>query len=211
MDTIPTHPNHVPAVAEASQWLNGTVADIDGETYYVSLLDRTYEVRRAVSCLVVPEIGDEVCILRTSHDKLYLMHVLSRTLGKPLTIGCPAGLVLNSPKILLSAEQCLRLEGGQLEARFEGAEWFVKILRFTGIELILRSKVAKLFSHAAELLTGRIQVGADRSYRNIAEAEHVRTGVFDVKAEHVAHIRARNTILTARELVKVDASQIHVG
>jgi len=58
---------------------------------------------------------------------------------------------------------------------------------------------------------GRLSQRLKRAYRFIEEGEHVRAESLDYAAEKSVNLRGENTIVTARELVKVDGGQIHLG
>lgn len=209
METLAPTPATVEARPPA--WFAGTVVDQDGRISYVAIDGRVEEAAQAVSCLVAPAVGDQVCAFRTAAGELFVTHVLSRQAEGPLRVEAPAGLSFSSPgRISVQAGE-VEIEGERLVARFDEANWFVRLLKATGVEFALHGTVARLFAHAVETVAGRLQLSADRSYRHIREAEHIRTGVLDVRAETVAQIRARHTIVGAKELVKMDGSQIHVG
>lgn len=200
------------ASCEAIAWLTGQVIEVESDAIYVSFGQRVHEAARAVSCLVVPESGDEVGLMRTSDGRLFVTAVLARAREVPLTINAPHGLaVMSARDIRLDAGDSMYLQGRSFAAQFDEAHWAVRLLRATGVEFVLRSKAARVFAQAAEAVLSRLQVAADRSYRHVAEAEHVRVGMLDVRAEHLANVRAGTLLLTARELAKVDGAQIHVG
>ncbi len=192
--------------------LTGRIVEIEADVIYVSLGQRVHEATRAVSCLVAPVVGDEVGLLRAVNGRLFVTAVLVRPREMPLTLDAPHGLAVSSGgDIRLEAAHSMQLQGCEFSARFDQVHWMARLLYATGAEFVLRSKAARLFTQALEALCARMQVGADRSYRHIAEAEHVRVGMLDVRAKHLANVRAGTLVLTARELAKVDGAQIHVG
>lgn len=204
-------PSHA-VLRESASMLIGRVVEVDASAVYVSCGKRVHEAARAFSCLVAPEPGDEVSLLRVGDGCLFVTAVLVRTREAPLTLDAPRGLVVTSAcDIRLEAAQSVHLQGRGLMAQFDEAHWVVRLLRATGAEFVLRSKAVRAFAHIAEVVCSRLQVAADRSYRHVAEAEHVRAGMLDVRAEHLANVRAGTLILTARELAKVDGTQVHVG
>ena len=57
----------------------------------------------------------------------------------------------------------------------------------------------------------RISVDAKRSYRTVSEIDQVKAEQIDYAAETIMNLHGKNTLVTAEELVKLDAAQIHVG
>ena len=49
------------------------------------------------------------------------------------------------------------------------------------------------------------------SYKVTENIEHSRAGTLDIQAEQSARIHANYTMLTGKDLIKVDAKQIHMG
>jgi hypothetical protein len=50
-----------------------------------------------------------------------------------------------------------------------------------------------------------------RSYRFVEEHDQVRAAQIDYVAQNNASLRGENTLITAKDLVKVDGEQIHLG
>jgi hypothetical protein len=212
MQVTPLRPPPLPVAPAEAHWWCGQVTGVADQDFEVSLADGPRRARQALSCLVTPAVGDEVCLLETPTGDCYLTQVLHRPQPAPLQVAAPHGLQLHAEGPLsFTTSDRLSLTGEELEARFQRARWLVRLLECTGVEFLLRGSIAKLFTQAAELFSSRLQVGAERSYRHIGEAEHVRAGLLDLKAEHLVHIRGRNAILTAEQLAKIDGAQIHLG
>jgi hypothetical protein len=62
-----------------------------------------------------------------------------------------------------------------------------------------------------ELVAERFSQKAGRSYRTVADVDQLRAGAIDHSATDAMTLGARNTVVTAEQLLKVDAEQIHLG
>lgn len=209
-----THTPAQPALAGAALWITGTVAHRDGDVLYVSVEHegRAREARRAFGCLVTPEVGDVVCVLCDERGQHHVTTVLHRPDASEATLGVPGRLAIEAPAgLTVRTGQGIELHAERLDGHVTEARWWSRLVQITGKELLVRTGLARLASEVAELMTQRVQINAERSYRHVTEAEHVRAGVLDMKAEQVVHIRARHTIVTAQQLTKLDGSQVHVG
>ena len=58
---------------------------------------------------------------------------------------------------------------------------------------------------------GRLSQTTKRVYRRVEDLEHVRAGQIDCASEGNLRLHGENTLLTAKELVKADGKQIHIG
>jgi hypothetical protein len=57
----------------------------------------------------------------------------------------------------------------------------------------------------------RLTQRAKRVYRFVEELDQLRARQLDYRADDVAQIRGRHTVMTARQIAKIDGEQIHVG
>src|SRR5690606_31457285 len=154
--------------AGAAAWLTGEGVEAAPDALYVSFAQRVHEATRALSCMAVPEAGDDGGLQRTAHGRLFVTAVLARTRAAPLTLDARHGLVVKTAAdIRLEAGQAMHLQGTAFTGRFDDAHWAARLLRVTGAELVLRSKAARLFAQAAEAVLSRLPVSADRSYRHV--------------------------------------------
>jgi hypothetical protein len=67
--------------------------------------------------------------------------------------------------------------------------------------------VAQTFDSVLERLTQKVQ----RSYRTVTETDQLRAERIDYTADKVMSLHAEHALVSADELVKVDAEQIHLG
>ena len=60
-------------------------------------------------------------------------------------------------------------------------------------------------------MADRLLSMARSTLRVVDETEQVRVGHLDCEASHAVRIHGHHTVVTGKELVKVDAAQIHMG
>ena len=91
------------------------------------------------------------------------------------------------------------------------AECDVSDLRYTGESVdgtVGRLRlVGKLFETVAE----RVVQMARSALRLVDETDQVRAGHLDLRAQESLTIHGKHVVMTGKELMKVDASQIHMG
>jgi hypothetical protein len=62
-----------------------------------------------------------------------------------------------------------------------------------------------------EVVADRIVQMARNALRLVEEIDQVRVGHLDCKATETVRIHGNHTVVTGKDLVKVDAAQIHMG
>lgn len=63
----------------------------------------------------------------------------------------------------------------------------------------------------SETVFGSAKETLGRSYRSIAEAEHVTAGTLTLSVRDLLRANAETALVTAKKLVKMNAEQIHLG
>jgi hypothetical protein len=199
--------------------LVATVEDIEGERIRLALGDLHFDGRCAVSCLVVPRVGDVVSVV-SRQGRHYVTAILERAEPGELELFSQRPIAIRSAgDVRVRAATSLELDAGDrirfrsplLEAMVGRLAAFAKAVRVTTGEALLHSKLARLCAELIDVAAQRIGVSAEHSHRQIDGTEQVRCRHFDLRATDVAHLRAQTTLVKAKDLVKVDAAQIQLG
>lgn len=178
---------------------------------------------RATSCLVEPALGDRVWFVGEGEEQ-FIIAVVERAEAAEgpaaTTIRVEGDLELRAggqvrvegQRVELDASEALALRSRDelsVEARrgrvlLDSLATFIRSVRANFSESTLVGKVR-------QLLVERFTQHSNTSYRAIAELDHVKAGTLAYTAEAGVHIHGENTSMSAAELVKVDAGQIHLG
>lgn len=167
---------------------------------------RRRRARRAPACLIEPQPNDRVLIALCS-DESFVISVLERDELKPAEIELPYGLDLRvaSGRFRVAAQDGVdittvgntKIVSGKLEVTAVEGGLFVQRLR--------------LLAGTVDTVAERISQKVQRAYRFVAGLDQLRAGIIDAKAKSFARLHAKDNIVTADKLVKVDGEQIHVG
>jgi hypothetical protein len=185
----------------------GTVMTVAGGVFEVWTGDGTVEAKRAVGCLVRPEEGDLVLLLHQGPSDTYVLAVLERPGGGAARIAVDGDLLveLHSGRFAVHAAESIDLVS-------RGA------VSFAADRLEARAREGSLFLGSVKLIAGavdamleRLSQSAKRVFRRVEEVDHLRAGQIDYAAEGLTRLHGEHTLVTARELVKADGKQIHVG
>jgi hypothetical protein len=199
----------------------GTVTAAAGCTFTVSAASGDHEARRAVSCLVAPEVGDEVLLAAAQDGRAWILAVLERREGAPVKLETDGDLAvrLRKGRFSVSAQEGIDLatagEMTQAAGRLHvtAAEAGIRLDRLSYLGRLAHAEIerVKVFAGSLDAVLDRFWQKVKRSYRFVEEVDHLRAEQIDYAAEKNAHLRGRNALVTAEQLVKVDAEQIHLG
>lgn len=180
-----------------------------------------YRAKRAVSCLLEPEVGDTVALLSTQSGTCYVTAVLEREAGATGRIVADGDLEIQLPEgqftvaaqegvNLLAAKEVSIVAGG---LRVNAREGNLVIERLALLGSFARAEIEKIKLVAGSLdeVMDRFSMRVKRSFRHVEELDQVKAEHIDYTAKSSMSLHAQNALVTAEELVKVDGEQIHVG
>jgi hypothetical protein len=187
--------------------ITGVVRAVNSDTLNVRTAEGTFRARRAVSCLVSPEEGDVVLLAGPRPASLYVLAVLERPGRRDARISAEGDLTLElrsgrftvaaTEGIDLVSKSAVSVAADRLEARAREGNLLLGTVR--------------LIAGAVDSILERLSQRVKRVYRRVEELEHVRAGQIDCAAEGNLRLHGENTLVTARQLVKADGKQIHIG
>jgi hypothetical protein len=217
-----TEPGAVAVLGQESlvESLVARVARADHGQIELAVADRLVGGRCAVSCLVVPRAGDRVSVVKDPEGRHYVTAILERTAPGDLELFSQYPITIRSADaVRVKAATALDLDAGErigvrsplLEAVTGRFTAIAKAVCVTSAEALLHSKVVRLCSELIDAVAQRIGVSAEHSYRHITGTEQLRCRDLDLRASDLACLRARTTLVKAKDLAKVDAEQVQIG
>lgn len=173
--------------------------------------------RRALSCLVEPQPGDSVLVAaKGSHH--YVIAVLERYSTQAVEVVVDQDLVLRSKdgevelrgkRVAIDAAEA-ELKSAHFKLSAASAEVFTQALSWFGGLAEFNARKVRTVAEVAESVVDRVSQTFGRVYRRVEELEHVRAKHIDQRAE-LMNLRGKNAMVTAEQLVKLDADQVHLG
>lgn len=192
----------------------------DGSTSVVRTSGGDVRATRAASCLLEPAPLDRV-LLSISRSGAFVLSVLVRERSGPVRVVSDESIELISRKgtIAFAAAEDVTVVGGRsftvatTEVTVHAAQGTVRIdrLGFLGKVADVSFGALRLLAETIDRTAQRAVERLGRSYRFVAEAEHVRANELDIRTESTLSMRAENAVVIARKVVKVDGTQIHMG
>jgi hypothetical protein len=199
----------------------GTVVRAEGVAVRVRTETGEYGARRAVSCLVQPELDDEVLVACRASGACYVLAVLEREPGAATTLQVEGDLQVQVPAgsfgvaaqegVSVVSAKDTTLVSGRIDVR--AVEGSVALERLTYWGRVIRSEVEKikLLAGSFDSVLERWSQKVKRAYRNVEQLDQLRAQSIDYRADKTMSLHAGNALVTAEELVKIDGEQIHLG
>jgi hypothetical protein len=179
------------------------------------------DARIAASCLVQPRAGDQVALLcPAGSDVSYIWAVLERAEEGPLGIAAPGGLTVSAPagsvvvsaeRIELSSRERLGITGAEVDVEARGLRVVFRELQAAGTRAALGVESIRSVGKNLTLMVERTLTRVRRSYRVVEELEQLTGRQLDYKLSGNVSVRAKSSLITAQDLVKLDAKQLHLG
>lgn len=206
--------------AEPATQVYGEITSVEGGEYAVRTSGGIQVARRAVSCLVAPEIADRVLMAIGPGGESFVLAVLERDhdqvniapdgdLRIELAEGSFAVVAKEGVELVSAKGLGLTADEMRLHARQGGV--FFDALSYAGRLVHADVERVQAVAGAIDQVVSRVSQRLKNAYRFVEGLDQQRSGQLDIRAEKSAKLRAENTIVTAEELVKVDGDQIHLG
>jgi hypothetical protein len=206
------------APEEASQ-LTGTLLRLEGETMVVRTEVGDVRARRAVSCLVSPELHDFV-LVATQGKSAWVLAVLERESTKAtlvadgdLEVRVPNGKfsVASQDGIDLVSQKSVNLLAEQIGIHANTAKIVANDIVALGSKVLAELTETRIRGSILDKVFERVSEKVQRSFRRVEEIDQLKAKQVDYHAEHTMSLRSENFVANAKELVKVDGEQIHFG
>ena len=206
--------------ANADQAYAKVVSQAD--TFYsVETESGLYRVRRAVSCVVQPELNDLVLVSLSSLGGGYILAVLEREQGAKATLSFDADVdiktsagslsIASKQGIDLASPEEINLVSSSLGISSSKGEINIGRLSFLGNFFEGSLETVKLLARTFDSITDRFFRRTKRSYRFVEDTDQVKTGTLNYIADKSLMLRGTFTQMTAKEDVHIDGERINIG
>lgn len=190
-------------------------------TFVVRTFRGQYVAKKAVSCLIHPQIGDRVLLAADAELTGYILAVLDRDGDTTLRMRFDGDLHINvrQGRLKIASQKGIDLASAKdVNTTAETVNVNAVKGRFSVHDLFFQSAFfqaqverVQWLGRFVDALVDRVSLRAKRIYRTTDEFEQVRTGRLDFLVKKLLSFRSRYTIMTAKEDVKVDGERIHIG
>jgi hypothetical protein len=207
----------------------GTIVRIEGQTLVIqteraALVDEKsgrrgeLRARRAVSCLVEPQLHDFV-LLGGQGRTAYVLAVLERE-SPDATIAVEGNLdvktnerfrVVAKEGVDIVSSKDVNMMANEIGIHASRAKLFASEILAIGSEVVGELANVKLRGTFFDKVYERVSERVQRSFRRVEEIDQLKAKQMDYLAEETLCLRSENMVAVAKDLVKVDGEQIHFG
>lgn len=198
------------------------VTEKGDQMFQVKTGQGTLSARKAVSCLVVPEINDRVLVARSGGGRSgYILAVLERqdetaaavvfandtvirVEGGRLGLAADKGVDLMSEKEVNFVSSEIGITAGKGHVR-------VDRLDFWGSAFSGQIDRVKLLARRFDAFVDHLFQKCIRSFRHTDQMDQLKTGRLHYEAEQSLQLRGGFSQMTAKEDVHIDGERINIG
>jgi hypothetical protein len=192
-----------------------------GETVTVHSDSTVYQAKRAASCLLEPMLGDKVLMVTDTEGADYVLAVLERSGEGRAVMHLPgdAEIRTDTGSLRISGRDGIRIQTpGEMTLQsstlaVQALQGDVTIQSLSLVGDAWRSCIdrVKTVGRSFDSILERCHQRVSRSYRIVEEMDQVKAGQIDYTADTSLQLHAKYALVTAEDLVKMDADQIHLG
>jgi hypothetical protein len=199
----------------------GWVAQEDSQGFHVDTAQGRVTAGRAVGCLIRPGPGDRVLLSCDESGEYFILNILERSGSSEteLVLEGDTRLTLAHGRLTLALQNGLdvmtpdkvRMTARDLEVQAMNGDVAIDRLGFFGRLLNAHVDKAEVAAGTLDRICERMVTRVKRSYRIVAEMEHTRAGRLICEVKNMLALRGKYAVITAKEDVKIDGEQIHLG
>jgi len=199
----------------------GKVVGQEDSFYSVETDSGLYRVKRAVSCVVQPEVNDLVLVSLSSLGGGYILAVLERVEGAKATLSFDSDVDIKTSEgslsiaskqgIDLASTEDINLIASRLGIASSEGEINISRLTFLGSFFEGSLETVKLLARTFDSITERFFRRTKRSYRFIEDTDQVKAGSLNYVADKSLMLRGTFSQMTAKEDVHIDGERINIG
>jgi hypothetical protein len=199
----------------------GTVETVEHGEITVHTDGDSWHAERAASCLVEPQVGDEVTIVITGDGRAFVVAVLVRACVGETTLAVDGDLriaarggtcyIEAARDVELRSEGAMSLLSKALNLRAEEGNVVLGKLTMLASSIVAHSDSARFAAKALDSFYERVAQTAKVWHRKVEELDLLRAGRADYRTDKEMCLRSENFLVGARKLAKLDAEQIHIG
>jgi hypothetical protein len=203
----------IPIASSVVEHRVGRIVAVEDGVFVVHTSEGVLRAARAFSCLVEPVVGDRVGVLTAAGEVGHVIAVLDRMHTTSARLSLPGDITLDAPEgsIGLRARDGLKLAAPRMEVRAGEGDLVFGRLAYRGDAVRAHVDRIDVVSSVMTKVADHVRETVARSFRFVRELDQLRAARIDYVAEKNVSLRGANAVVTAQELVKMDADQIHIG
>lgn len=193
--------------------LCGRVLAVEGdERLSLAIGEGQVWARRALSCLVAPEVGDRV-LVAPADGEAFVLAVLDRLLPDAVSLSAPEArrLVIAAPDVSIAAAGRLTLHGREAAVDAEKVSIFSASFSLVGRVATFITDLLRTTARRTETVSDEVALQAGTRTTRISGADVSEVGTLVRNVEQVSVETAHSAVVTAKEDLRFDGTRVTVG
>ena len=198
-----------------------TVSDQDPNGFIVQTESGHFPAKPALSCLIVPEVGDKVQLLRDSEGVCYILSILERSPETDVVIAFKGNVQMNSLKgslcfvanqnIDLISAKDVNLVSENLDATAKVSRFQLGNLTVFSTTVSAYTEQVKVFAESIDTVLDRWSLRAKNCFRWIEGMDHLKASELFRLVRNTLTMHSRHAIISAEKDIKIDGERVHMG
>ena len=173
--------------------------------------DCTWKASVAASCLLVPELGDEVLFAPLDDGRAFVLAILTRK-ATEAQLDFPHGVRVASPApVRLQSSQTLEITAADTSLATGALQIQAASAEATVAEATLVTRVLRSFGERLEQTFARLMGRFGSAQRMVSGDDETQAHNVRVCVEESSLTQAGTVTQLARDVVKIDAPQVHIS
>lgn len=170
------------------------------------------DVRRAASCLLVPEAGDTVVCAQLAPAELWVLSVLEREAGSTRVLHSqgPTQLLVEGGEFELTSE-AIALKSERFLLASPQAEVINDDLTFVGQKVRMVAGAVRVVGATLSTVFDRVTAFSKQYLRTTDGLDRVNADHVELEAEQLLRVSGEHALIDGEKLVKARGGQIHFG
>lgn len=213
--------NVIPLTSNRQGYTETAIVQGSSDKHFIVLTDRgIVSVSVAFSCLVNPEVGDQVLMNSTATDS-HILAILARPTGDDMDLCFPGNAVLESrlgqinvragKGMKLTTAEDIQLTSTALNLTAVDANVYTAHLNISGDKLVSRWREVRTVSEALHMVVDTVTQKIKNSFRTVDGVDQQSSLNFMQTVKKTLSIRSHHAVITARKDMKIDGERIHMG
>lgn len=207
----PRTPRRATARTTSSSHCVGIVSAAADGRYTVTSGAAVLHARRAVSCLLEPEVGDSVACLQVAPDENWILAILTREEGVTSRLCCEGSAEWHVAGTLSVRAERLDLDGTTVGVRSETLEVTTEQAVAVGREFRLVGNTVKLVGALLSTVFDRVSHFSKHHQRTTEGVDRVQAHYVEQDARQILRLSGQSALITGDTVVKARGGQIHLG
>lgn len=199
----------------------GTVQSSVEDKFIIQCQADIFTARRAFSCVVNPEAGDEVMFSHDSKQNYCILAIIDRPDQQCAKLSFPGDVTIESARgevslvgqkgLQFASPESIALRASKVNVMAARGLINIDDVTLTGEKATSHISGLTVFAKSLDTVADRVSQKLKNSFRVIEGVDQTRAGDVLTTIKNLFSLRSRQSAIIAKKDIKIDAQRIHMG